>query len=89
MIRTLFLVMSVLIVLVTPRPAHGRGDAHGHDSHHRGHHVHHFVDGIYAPFPCGPPYREDGHWIGQFYVDRYGNATPVPLWVPPHWNCWY
>ncbi len=55
MIRTLFLV--ILVVLVTPRPTHGRGGGPGHHSHHRGHHFHHFIGGIYAPFP---PVRRAG-----------------------------
>ncbi len=28
-------------------------------------------------------------WIDQPHMDRYGNSTFVPLWVPPHWDCWY
>jgi len=79
MIRTLFLVISILAVLVTPRPAQGRGSGHGHQSHHRGPHVHHFIGAIYAPFLYGPPCWEDGNWIGQLYMDRYGNSTYVPL----------
>lgn len=94
MTRKLFLVLAVLAlaVLVTPWPAHGRGGGHGeqgHHGHHRGHHVHHFIGAIYAPFPYGSPCWEEGHWIGQLYMDRYGNSTYVPLWVPPHWGCWY
>ncbi len=89
MIRKLFLVISILAVLVTPRPAHGRDSGHGRQSHHRAHHVHHFVGAIYAPSPYGPPCWEDGHWPGQLYMDRYGNSTYGPLWVPPHWGCGY
>ena len=57
MIRTLFLVISILVVLVTPRPTHGRGGGHDHHRQHRGHHFHHFIGGIYAPFP---PVRRAG-----------------------------
>jgi len=38
MIRTLFLVVSILAVAVMPNPAHGGGGGHGH--HHRHHHGH-------------------------------------------------
>jgi hypothetical protein len=82
MIRKLFLFLAILAVLVTPRPAHGRGGGgNGHnDSHHRGHH---FIRVIYAPFPYGSPcWAEDGFWIDQLYMDRYGTSTYVPLWVP-------
>ncbi len=89
MIRKLGLVLVILAVLVTPRPAHGGGEhgGHSHDhGHHRGHHI---VGLIYAPFPYGPLCWEEDHWTNQFYMDRYGNSTSMPLWVPPHWGCWY
>ncbi len=91
MIRKLFLVLAILAVLVTPRPAQGRGGGHGgHGHHHGGHHRGHHVSGlIYAPFPYGPSCWEEGHWIDQLYMDRYSNSTSVRLWVPPHWGCWY
>jgi hypothetical protein len=91
MIRKLVLVLAILAVLVTPRPAHGRGGGHGHDhSHQRGHHDHHFIGVIYAPFPYGSPcWAEDGFWIDQLYMDRYGTSAYVPLWVPPRWGGWY
>ena len=91
MIRELSLVLAILAVLVTPRPAHGRGGKHGgHGNHRSRHHGHHFGGLIYAPFPYGSPYwPEDGFWIDQLYMDRYGTSTYVPLWVPPHWGCWY
>jgi len=54
MIRTLFLVLAIVDVMITPRPAHGWSG--GHD-HHLGHH---FVGLIYGPFPYGPPcWRKD------------------------------
>jgi len=91
MIRKLFLVFAVLAVLVTPRPAHGRGGGHGgHGHNHNHHHGHHFIGVIYAPFPYGSPcWAEDGFWIDQLYMDRYGTSAYVPLWVPPRWGCWY
>lgn len=99
MIRELSLVLAILAVLVTPRPAHGRGGERGrhgnhrsrHHGHHRSrHHGHHFGGLIYAPFPYGSPYwAEDGFWIDQLYMDRYGTSTYVPLGVPPHWGRWH
>ena len=90
MIRKLILALTILAVLVTPRPAHGGGGGHGgHGPHHRHHRGHHFVGLIYAPFPYGPLCWEEGHWTDEFYMDRYGNSTSMPLWVPPHWGCWY
>ncbi len=91
MIRKLFLVFAVLAVLVTPRPAHGRGGGHGgHGHNHSRHHGYHFIGVIYAPFPYGSPcWAEDGFWIDQLYMDRYGTSAYVPLWVPPRWGCWY
>ncbi len=93
MIRKLFLVLAILAVSVAPTPAHGRGGGHGghghHHGHHRGRHGPHFIGLIYAPFPYGSLCWEDGHWIGQLYMDRYGTSTYVPVWVPPHWGCWY
>jgi hypothetical protein len=91
MIRKLFLVLAVLalVVLTTPGPAHGRDggpDGHGHHGHHRRHHIHHFIGVIYTPFPYGPPCWEEGHWIGQRYMDRYGHSIYAPVWVPPHWG---
>lgn len=94
MIRKLFLVLAILAVLVTPRPAHGGGGGHSghghHHGHHRAHHGHRFSGLIYAPFPYGfPCWAEEGFWIDQLYMDRYGNSTYAPLWVPPRWGCWY
>jgi len=91
MIRELSLVLAILAVLVTPRPAHGRGGEHGgHGNHRRRHYGHHFGGLIYVPFPYGSPYwAEDGFWIDQLYMDRYGTSTYVPLWVPPAWGRWY
>ena len=87
MSRKLFLVFAILAVFFTPGPAHGGGGQHG--GHHHRHHSHHFIGLIYGPFPYGPPCWEEGHWIDQHFVDRFGNSTYVPLWVPPHWGCWY
>lgn len=42
-----------------------------------------------GPFPYGPPCWEEGHWIGQRYMDRYGHSIYAPVWVPPRWGCWY
>lgn len=39
-----------------------------------------------GPFPYGPPCWEEGHWIGQRYMDRYGHSIYAPVWVPPHWG---
>jgi hypothetical protein len=67
MIRKLFLGLTILAVVFTPRPAHGHGGTHG------GHHHHHlgpdFVGLGYAPFPYGS-LCWDGHWIDQFSMDR-------------------
>ncbi len=52
MIRTLFLILSLLAVAVVPESAHARGGGHGVRGHrgHHGHpgHFHHF-GGVYAP----------------------------------------
>jgi len=68
----------------------GHGHNHSHHHGHRGHHGHHFIGVIYAPSPYGSPcWAEDGFWIDQLYMDRYGTSAYVPLWVPPRWGCWY
>jgi hypothetical protein len=89
MIRKLVIVFAILAVLVTPIPAHGGGGHGGHGHHRNHHHGHQFIGVIYAPFPFGAPCWEEGHWVDQLYMDRSGASTPVPLWVPPHWGCWY
>ena len=88
MIRKLALALSILAVLVTPQPAHG-GGGHGGPGHHgHHHHRHRFIGVVYAPFPYALCW-EEGHWVDQLYMDRSGASTLVPLWVPPHWGCWY
>ena len=87
MIRRLFLILAILAVMLMPKPAHGRGGAHG--GHQHRHHGHRFIGVIDAPFPYVSSCWEDGHWVEQLYMDRYGNSTYVPLWVLPHWGCWY
>jgi hypothetical protein len=93
MIRELSVVLAILAVLVTPRPAYGRGgERGGHGNHRSRHYGHRFGGLIYAPFPYGSPYwaeAEGGFWIDQLYMDGYGTSTYVPLGVPPHWGRWY
>jgi hypothetical protein len=63
MIRKLVIVFAILVVLVTPIPAHGGGGHGGHGHHRNHHHGHQFIGVIYAPFPFGAPCWEEGHWV--------------------------
>lgn len=86
MIRTLFLVISILAVLVTPRPAQGR--ATGTVTRAITEVPPSTISSVRRAIPRWSPVL-GRMWIGQLYMDRYGNSTCVPLWVPPHWGRWY
>ena len=89
MIRTLLLVFVILAVAVGPTQARGGHGSRGHHGRHQ--HFHHF-GGLspYLPFPYGYPNCrwEEGHWVNQLCVDRYGQETYLPQWVPGQWMCW-
>ncbi len=85
MIRTLFLVISILAVLVTPRPAQGR--ATGTVTKAITEVPTSTISSVRRAIPRWSPVL-GRMWIGQS-MDRYGKSTYVPLWVPPHWGCWY
>jgi hypothetical protein len=40
----------------------------------------------YAPYPPSC-WWQDGRWVDQVYVDRYGGSALVPRWVPGGWVC--
>jgi hypothetical protein len=88
MIRKLVLALAILLVAAVPAQARGGGHgSHGHHGHHG--HSHHF-GGFYAPYPYGyVNCWQEGHWVNQLYVDKYGNSTNVAQWVPGQWGCWY
>ncbi len=88
MIRKLILALAILLVAAVPAQARGGGSgSHGHHGHHR--HFHH--SGVfYAPYPYGyVNCWQEGQWVDQLYVDKYGNSTNVPQWVAAQWGCWY
>ncbi len=72
------------------QPAHADG-AHERFEHFRHFHGPVFVEPYLFPAPlyAPPPVCawQDGHWIDQRYVDRYGGTTHVPEWIPGHWLC--
>jgi hypothetical protein len=84
--------LALLATVAGPGLAAARG-GHGVSGHHHGggphRRVHHFV-GVYAPFPYGYPcWTQEGGWIDQVYMDRYGHSTTVTRWVPGREVCWY
>ncbi len=88
------LAVSIAFALLAGPGVPGRAQAGGgHGSHRHHHHSRHFGGFIYAPypFPYGFPncWWEEGHWVDQLYIDKYGNETNVPQWVPGQWACWY
>lgn len=87
MIRKLILALAILLVAAVPAQARGGGSgSHGHHGHR---HLHH-SDVFYAPYPYGyVNCWQEGQWVDQLYVDKYGNSTNVPQWVPAQWGCWY
>ena len=100
MIRKFILAVAILAVAALPVHARGAGHvsggghgSHGHHGHHEHHHGHFHHFGAlyaYAPFPYYPNcWWEEGHWIDQLYMDKYGNTTTVLQWVPGQWMCWY
>jgi hypothetical protein len=40
-------------------------------------------------FPYGYPscLWEEAHWENLVLVDKFGNTTYLPQWVPGHWVC--
>src|SRR5712692_3879840 len=35
-----------------------------------------------APLKAACGAWEEGHWVDQLYIDKYGNETNVPQWIP-------
>jgi len=60
MIRTLFLVLTLLAVTAMPGPVFARGGGHAGHGHHHGHHhhghhrFHHFGGFVVVPYPYDP-----------------------------------
>jgi len=84
MIRTLFLVISNLAVLVSLDRLRAEQRARSPKPSPRTS----TISSVRRAIPRWSPVL-GRMWIGQLYMDRYGNSTCVPLWVPPHWGCWY
>ncbi len=96
MVRKLIVALAVAIALalMAAPTIPGRAQAGGgHGSHRHHHHSRHFSGFIYIPdpFPYGFPncWWEEGHWVDQLYIDKYGNETNLPQWIPGQWACWY
>jgi len=83
MIRTLFLVISNLAVLVSLDRLRAEQRARSPKPSPRTS----TISSVRRAIPRWSPVL-GRMWIGQ-YMDRYGKSTYVPLWVPPHWGCWY
>jgi len=83
MIRTLFLVISNLAVLVSLDRLRAEQRARSPKPSPRTS----TISSVRRAIPRWSPVL-GRMWIGQS-MDRYGKSTYVPLWVPPHSGCWY
>jgi hypothetical protein len=73
-----FALLAVPAILAEPKPAAGTGPTGTIITPATS-----AVSTTYS-FPSGFPncWWKEGHWGDQLYIDKYGNETNVPQWIP-------